>query len=73
MKSSVPDQAKPPPPRVRILAPDPIYGGRYSVRCECGRVWMDWVDALPVITCPGCGVRAEAKELRDQKRDERWA
>lgn len=71
MKSSVPDQAK--PPRIRILAPDPIYGGRYSVRCECGRVWDAWVDALPYIDCPGCGYRAEAEVMRKQKREERWS
>ena len=70
MKQENPEQPK---PRIRIMWPDPIYGGRYSVRCECGRVWDAWVDALPYIDCPGCSCRVEAEVMRKQKREERWS
>lgn len=60
------------PPRIRIIGVDPRYGGLYRVRCECGRVWDAWVDAVPYVECPNCLIRVESKALRDQKREERW-
>lgn len=61
------------PPRIRIMAADPVCGGRYGVRCECGRVWDAWVAAVPYVQCPRCGLREETAAIKAAKVEERYA
>ena len=68
-----PESQEPTQPNIRIVAADPICGGRYAVRCSCGRVWDAWVDAVPYVECPGCGVRVMCDVIRAWKKHERWA
>ena len=72
MKSSEPDQAK--PPRIRIVGVDMATPGRYAVMCrECSRTWDAWVYAVPYVECPRCGLREDTAAIKAAKVEERYA
>lgn len=59
-------------PDIVIVQPDPVTGGKYLVRCRCGRGFDAYVDRIPYVQCPGCKTVVDSAEIKEWHKDERW-